>query len=515
MGVMSSRRQLNSQQRSIGRIALLVVVLALIGNVAAFSIMRPYGILMDMGVLAEAREQIHARYVGEVDDQALIDAAAAGMAHALGDPNTEYLSAQRLAEFNDHVSGQFSGIGAEVGLQDDRLLIIAPLDDSPAWRSGVLPGDIVLQIDGYDTLGIDLFDAVKRLKGEAGTDVTIKVRHIDGTVQTLTITRETIEVETVRGYRRNPGNGFDYMIDPTNGIAYLRLTQFGENSASEVGERLKKLEQAGMRALIFDLRDNGGGLLDQAVGIADLFLAEGQAIVSTQGRAEQPVLTMSTRQTMLPDLPVVVLVNGLSASASEIVAGALLDNNRSLIVGTRSFGKGSVQQLVPLNGGTSAMKLTTAYWYMPSGRLIHRQADADQWGVDPSPGCVVAMDEDQMRAMLLKRRADEADDPYAGLKAPITPDWVRRELLDDQLAAALQAAQVRLSGEAWPKVGVTIEEALVEPTERQKLLERRDELEGLLEQVNEQLESLDSQAHHESDEPCNRLEPIDDADPRN
>lgn len=491
---MAHYRPVNSSQRIIGKLALLVVVITLIGNVAAFAIIRPYGILSDMGVIAQAREQIHMRYVDEVDDQALIDAAIAGMAQTLGDVNTEYFSAEQLAQFNEHFTGKFSGIGAEVGLQDDRLLIIAPLDDSPAWRAGVLPGDIVLEIDGYDTLGIDIFQAVKRLKGEAGTDVTIKVRHADGTIKDLTITRATIEVASVRGYQRNPGNGFRYMIDPANQIAYVRLTQFGQNSHIELRQRLTRLKDNGMKALILDLRDNGGGLLDAAVEISDLFLSQGKTIVSTKGRAEPQSTVRSTSKTLLADLPVVVLVNGQSASASEIVAGALKDNGRALIVGTRSYGKGSVQQLIELGDGTSAIKLTTAYWYIPSGRMIHRHEDALQWGVDPSDGCFVPMDNEQVRAMLMKRRENEANDPYKSLEGAISPQWVREALLDDQLAAALQATQSYLSDRAWPKVGITIDEALAEPTERESLEQRKQELEQLLEQVDEQLQSLDEPA---------------------
>lgn len=488
---MSYDRPLNDRQRGLGRIALLVVIITLIGNVVAFSYLRPYGILRDLGTLAKARERIHMLYVEEVDDQKLIDAALTGMAESLGDPNTEYFSAQRLAEFNEHFSGEFTGIGAEVGIQDDRLMIIAPLDDSPAWRSGVLPGDIVLEIDGKDTKGIDIFEAVTRLKGEAGTDVTIKVRHTDGTVEQITITREKIEVASVRGYRRDPGNGFKYMIDPANKIAYVRLTQFAKGSAQEVKERLEQLKAQDMRGLILDLRDNGGGLLEGAVAIADMFLTGGKTIVTTRGRAEPETTLRSSSDTLLPDLPLVVLVNENSASASEIFAGAMLDNGRALIVGTRTYGKGSVQQLLEFGDGEGALKLTTAYWYLPSGQLIHRNEGASEWGVSPSPGCVVPMTSEQVRAMLLKRRNIDIEDPYEDLNEPITPQWVRAKLLDDQLAAALEAAQARVAGNPWPKVGVTMQAATAEPTEREKLVERRKELQTQLNQVNQDLDALD------------------------
>jgi carboxyl-terminal processing protease len=504
--------EIGRPHRLIGAVALLLVVLALIGNVAAFAWMRPYGILRPFAPLAEAREEIHSKFVGEIDDQVLLDAAIEGMADALGDKNTEYLSAEELAYFNEHVGGAFTGIGAEIDIHNDRLRIIAPLDDSPAWNAGVLPGDIVLEIDGEDTLGIDILDAMGKLKGEAGTDVTIKVRHLDGTIQTLTITRAKIEVASVRGYRRNPGNGFKYMLDPDNKIAYVKLTQFGDKSYDEMLAVLKKLKGRGMRGLILDLRDNGGGLLDAAVAIADLFLTEGQTIVSTEGRAEPRATATSTRQTLLPDTPLVVLINQNSASASEIVAGAIRDNDRGLLVGTRSFGKGSVQQLIPLGDGSSALKLTTAYWYIPSGKMIHRKEDAQTWGVDPSPNSFVPMDDEQFRAMLMRRRAIEADDPYEKRQGPITPAWLKENLLDDQLAAALEAAQVRLDSGKWPKVGVSKDVALAEPTEREELLQRREELQEMIEQINEQLVELDGEEAETPSLPEER-EPTEEEDP--
>lgn len=488
-----SYHEVTPTQRLFGRTALLVVVLALIGNVVVFAYLRPYGILRELSPLAEAREHIHARYVGEVDDQQLIDAALRGMADALGDQNTQYFSSEELKAFNEHVGGQFTGIGAEIDIYENRLRIISPLDNSPAWNSGVMPGDIVLEIDGADTYGIDILDAMQQLKGKAGTDVTIKVRHQTGEVQTITITRDTIKVDSVRGFRRDLGNGYDYMLDPQRKIAYLRLTQFGDTSQQEVYDTLTKLKSQGMRALIMDLRNNGGGLLEGAAGISDLFLTGGKTIVSTKGKSTATETLVSSNDTLLPDLPLVVLINENSASASEIVAGAMLDNKRALLVGSRTYGKGSVQQLLPLSNGTSAIKLTTAYWYMPSGKMIHRKEGAERWGVDPSPGCFVPVDDQQFRAMLIKRRDSELDDPYAKLDGPVTPQWLREEMLDDPMAAALEAARQMLVSDQWPRVGVDADIALAKPTERERLEQRKQELAELLEQVDQQLDNLPEQ----------------------
>ena len=477
-------------QRVFGKVAMLVVVLALIGNVVAFAYLRPYAILLKLGPLAEAREHIHTHFVGEVDDQALIDAALRGMADALGDEYTEYYSNEQLTAFNEHVGGSFTGIGAHIDIHENRLRIVAPMDNSPAWKSGVMPGDIVLEIDGQDTYGIDINEAMRQLKGEAGTDVTVRVRHRTGEIQTLKITRDTIKIDSVLGYRRDPGNGYDYMIDPARKIAYVRLTQFGETSLKEIIETLTRLKSQGMNALILDLRNNGGGLLDGAAGISDLFLTSGQTIVSTKGKGPATETFVASDDTLLPDLPLVVLINEHSASASEIVAGAMADNDRALLVGSRSFGKGSVQRLLDLDNKRSALKLTTAYWYTPSGKLIHRKADSERWGVDPSPGCFVPVDDEQLRAMLIKRRDSELDDPFADLTGPITPQWLRQEMLDDPLAAAMQATQGKLDTGDWIKVGVDRDVALAQLTERQTLEQRKQALIDQLKQIDEAIEDL-------------------------
>jgi len=483
--------QVTPSQRLFGKFALLIVVLALVGNVMAFAYLRPYAILNELGPLAQAREYIHSRYVGEVDDQALIDAALHGMAGALGDDYTQYFSKEELNAFKEHVGGKFTGIGAYVGEQDGYLLIINPFDNSPAMKAGLLPGDLITEIDGQDLFGMSLDkEIVPKLKGPAGTTVDVRVRHPDGQEVDLTITRAKVSVPSVVGFHRNPGNGYDYMIDPERKIAYVRLIQFGETSLEEIQDVLTKLKAQGMSALVLDLRDNGGGLLDAAAGIADMFLTGGKTIVSTQRKGASPEALVSSDNTLLPNVPLVVLVNENSASASEILAGAMLDNDRALLVGSRTFGKGSVQQVMDLDGGKSAIKLTTAYWYLPSGQLIHRKPGAERWGVDPSPGCFVPMDNEHLLAMLIKRREAEVQDPYAKLDGPVTPKWLRDEMLDEPLAAALDAARQLRTTDDWPQVGVDRDVALAKPTERESLQNRKQELADLLKQVDEQIEQL-------------------------
>lgn len=482
----------------VGSIALLLVVLALIFNVAFYAYARPGGILTALGPVADVRQKLLSAYVEQPDDDVLIEAAIRGMVESLDDRHTVYMNQEELDSFNSHVRGTFSGIGAEIDIHNNRLRIVAPLQDSPAWQSGVMAGDIVLRIEGEDTEGITILQAQKKLLGEPGTQVTITVRHRSGEEKTITITRDTIKVASVRGYRRIPGNGYEYMLDGQVKVGYIKLSQFGENTTGELSAALAQLRAEGMEGLILDLRDNGGGLLDAAVEISDLFLTQGKTIVTIRSRIEAEQTYKAEAATPFADLPLVVLVNEYSASASEILAGALLDNQRAMVVGTRTYGKGSVQQVVEVQGGGGdnrfgALKLTTAYWYVPSGRLIHRVPDAEQWGVDPSPGDYVPMTIDQIEQMMLRKRENEADDPYADLDGAPTPDWIKEHLLDPQLAAALEAMQARLGGADWPQVGLPMSEARQQAVERDQLERQRAQYQEALEKIERELAALNGE----------------------
>ncbi|MFI4862224.1 MAG: S41 family peptidase [Phycisphaerales bacterium JB063] len=485
-----SRYEITKGHRIVGEVALLGVVLALVLNIAYYAWARPGGIMRNLAPVASVREALLQGYVDPPADDALVEAAIRGMVDSLGDPHTTYFSADQLATFNEHVTGSYSGIGAEIDLQENRLRIVQPFVDSPAWNAGVLPGDIVLSIDGFDTQDISIEEAQHRLKGESGTQVRIVVRHVDGTTNTFDVTRAVIEVATVRGYRRLDNGGQAYMIDPDHGIAYVQLTQFGEKSLEELTTVLRRLKQQGLRSLILDLRNNGGGLLTGAQGVCDLFMPGGQTVVTIRGRDGAEEVLKSSDTTLLPDTPLVVLVNEQSASASEIVAGALQDNGRAQIVGTRTYGKGSVQVVMPLEDGYGALKLTTARWYVPSGRLIHRVPDAERWGVDPSPGSYVEMTIDEQLEMIRRARDAVSDSPYDDLEGPVTPAWVSAELLDIQLAAALHAAQARVSQGAWPNLGGDDADAMVRQTRRHVLERQQAQLEEAIAQVERELAAL-------------------------
>jgi carboxyl-terminal processing protease len=280
------------------------------------------------------------------------------------DPHSSYLDPEHFKELQVGTSGEFGGLGIEVGMEDGFVKVISPIDDTPAQRAGVKAGDLVIRLDEKPVKGMTLHDAVKIMRGKVGTDIVLTIiREGEEKPLKITITRDTIKVKSVRA--RDLGDGF----------GYLRVSQFqartGENLAEAI-EKLKKDNGGKLNGLVLDLRNNPGGVLNAAVEVSDAFLETG-LIVYTQGRiADSEMKFNATPRRLLDGAPLVVLVNGGSASASEIVAGALQDHKRAVIIGTRTFGKGSVQTILPLNEKT-ALKLTTARYYTPSGRSIQAE----------------------------------------------------------------------------------------------------------------------------------------------
>ncbi len=327
---------------------------------------------------------VQKQYVREVDTEELFQEAIDGMLSGL-DPFSTYVDEEHIDEFTKQTRGKFGGIGIQIGMRQGMLTVISPLEGTPAFRQGVMAGDVILAIDGKRTDDITLTDAVKILTGDPGTDVTIKVRHLTGDIADITITRAIIEIRTVKGFRRDDEGHWDWMIDPEKHIAYIRVTGFVDNTVEELTKALDEARAGGMKALIMDLRLNPGGQLKSAIEMVDLFVKEG-IIVQTKGRTTPYWEATATAGGTLPFFPMAVLISPFSASASEIVSGALKDHNRAILVGERSFGKGSVQNVIPLEGDRAALKLTTSKYYLPSGRNIHREEDMeedDEWGVVP------------------------------------------------------------------------------------------------------------------------------------
>ena len=316
-------------------------------------------------VLADVFAIVERNYVEPVKANNLINGAINGMLETL-DPHSNYMTPEIYKEMQTETRGSFGGIGFEITFRDMVLTVVAPIEDTPASRAGIQSGDLILRIDGKSTKDITLMEAVKLMRGPQGTQVTITIMRQGFTEpKELTLTRAIIPIRSVRSRMLEPGYG------------YLKLSQFIERTFPDMEAALKKLEtQDGtLRGLILDLRNNPGGLLEQAVKVADLFLESGM-IVYTEGRVEgQKMKFFVQKKEKIREYPIIVLVNGGSASASEIVAGALQDHGRAVVLGSQTFGKGSVQTIIPLEDG-SALRLTTARYYTPNGRVIQAKGIA-------------------------------------------------------------------------------------------------------------------------------------------
>jgi len=333
--------------------------------------------------LAIVVEKIRDNYVEEVNEKEIFEGALRGALLSL-DRYSAYISPEDFEEFRSQTKGEFQGLGIEIGVRNSWLTVIAPIEDTPAWRAGVRAGDRIIKIEGKSTEGMSTQDAVKKLRGKKDSKVTITIVHeAERKPIDLTITRDVIPLISVRGYRRSDVVGhWDYFVDKEHKIGYIRLSAFQENTVQELDKAVSDLEEAGMKGLILDLRFNPGGLLSTAVTVADRFLDEG-VIVSTRGRSVPPVSYSAHKMGTYKYFPLVVLVNNWSASASEILAGAVQDNHRGILVGEKTFGKGSVQNVIPLQGGKAALKLTTAHYYTPSGKNIEREEGSEEGGLVP------------------------------------------------------------------------------------------------------------------------------------
>lgn len=335
----------------------------------------------ELRAFADVFNAIKQGYVEPVEDRKLINHAISGMLTGL-DPHSAYLDAEAFKELQEGTQGEFGGLGIEVGMEDGFVKVVSPIEGTPAFRAGVQSGDLIVKLDDTPVKGMDLSDAVKMMRGKPGTAITLTIMRKGESAPVVTkLTREVIKVQSVRSKVIEPGFG------------YLRVSQFQENTATAVVDHLNKLAAEGpLTGLVLDLRNDPGGLLHGAIGVSAAFLPADTLVVSTDGRtpdarreyrvSAEDYLRGRTRDFIrnLPpfarEVPMVVLVNGGSASASEIVAGALQDHKRATILGTQSFGKGSVQTILPINNN-SAIKLTTARYYTPSGRSIQAK------GIEP------------------------------------------------------------------------------------------------------------------------------------
>lgn len=335
--------------------------------------------LDDLRTFVEVFERIRASYVEPVDDRTLFENAIRGMLTSL-DPHSAYLDKKDFEDLQTSTTGEFDGIGLDVGLEDGVVRVVSPIDDTPAAKAGIKAGDYIIKIDGKSVQGVSLADAIAMMRGKAGTKLKLTVVTKGENPRDLEVVRARIEVSSVKSRKLEEG------------IVAMRISQFQNHTGRDLRREIEKLktdEKKPVTGLVLDLRNNPGGVLDGAISVSDIFLESG-VIVSTRGRdagSEQKV--MATPGELLPGVPVVVLVNGGSASASEIVAGALQDNRRALVLGTTTFGKGSVQTVLPLTAG-KGIKLTTARYYTPSGRSI--QAEGIKPDIEARPAKVSVQD---------------------------------------------------------------------------------------------------------------------------
>lgn len=340
-------------------------------------------------LFVDALENVDRSYVKEIDRRQLVEAAINGMLDSL-DPYSNFIGPQDFQQFNRSTVGKFGGIGVQISLRDGSLKVVSPLVGTPAYEAGILAGDLIEKINGQPTKGLALDQVVDLLTGPAGTEVTLTIRHAPytGAEKEVTLKRAVINIESVMGDTHGEDNQWDFMVDKENKIGYVRITSFIPSTKADLQAAIDGLIKQGMKGLIIDLRYNPGGLLSSAIEVSDLFIKEG-LIVKTKGRNTIDKPFYAKEEGTYSDFPIAVLVNGFSASASEIVSACLQDHKRAVIVGERTWGKGSVQNVIELEGGNSALKLTTAGYHRPSGHNIHRFKDSteeDEWGVKPNEG---------------------------------------------------------------------------------------------------------------------------------
>ncbi len=400
-------------------------------------------------VLSYALEQIDQRALEPVNQQSVFEGAVDGMMSRLDDYSA-YLSPKTLGDFEERLVAHFSGVGVEILLdpQSGQLTVGSPVVGSPAFEAGIRAGDRIFRIDGKSTQGLSLYDASERMRGEVGKPITLTILHQGETTPLdLKIVRREVHVYTVIGDTRNADGSWNFFVPGRDHLACVRINSFSEKTEEELKQTLEGLLRQHMRGLILDLRNNPGGLLDSAVGVCNLFIeptaGDRAEIVRTRDRAGRTrEVFFAKKGRALGRFPMAVLVNQFSASASEIVAACLQDHHRAVIVGQRSFGKGTVQELIDLEPNEGVMKLTTSSYWRPSNKNIHRRRDAapsDDWGVLPDPGYEVKVEGKELGRLARWRQQRDSFQPKPG--GPSNPpgkDDVSQGYSDPQMDRALK-----------------------------------------------------------------------------
>lgn len=353
-------------------------------------------IYKELDLLGEALSIINKKYVEKKPFKDLIFGAIAGLTASL-DSYSQFLKPEDYKELLVETKGKFGGLGIEITIKDGLLTIVSPIEDTPAFSAGLKAGDIIMKIEGEITKAITLHEAVRKLRGDPGTEITITIlREEDKRLQDVTIVRAIIKIEDIRR-----------ALILEEGIGYIKLAEFRESTAKDLSKALKKLEKQGLNALILDLRNNPGGLLISAVEVSSRFLGDDKVVVSTKSRNQETIIYKSLHcPKKYLDIPMVVLINKGSASGSEIVAAALSENKRAILLGDKSFGKASVQSVIPLSDG-SALRLTTAKYYTPQGRSIHQN------GVEPHIFVVKEINESEEKEDVFDKLKKEKEEEFS------------------------------------------------------------------------------------------------------
>ncbi|WP_374366944.1 S41 family peptidase [Dongia sp.] len=421
----------------------------------------PVNTYEQLNLFGEVFERVRASYVEETEDDKLIEAAINGMLTSL-DPHSSYMNADSYQDMQVQTRGEFGGLGIEVTMENGLIKVVSPMDDTPAAKAGIQPGDLVAQIDGEPVMGLNLNEAVDKMRGEVGTSITLTILRGEQEAFDVTLKRAVIELKSVR-WELEDGN-----------IGYVRITSFSEKTDAGLRaaiDELKKATKGELSGLVLDLRNNPGGLLDQAIAVSDDFLEKGE-IVSTRGRDPNDAQRWNAESGDVVDgKPVMILINGGSASASEIVAGALQDHGRGIIIGTKSFGKGSVQSIMGIPGH-GAIRLTTARYYTPSGRSIQAK------GIDPD----IMVEQAKIEKLGAENRPHEADlkGALANPDGEAAPES-QNEVVPPQTSTeenAATGAETSAEKKAEPFVG-SEREQIARPDEDFQLARAIDLLRGL------------------------------------
>ncbi|HEX4142122.1 MAG TPA: S41 family peptidase [Pirellulales bacterium] len=415
---------------------------------------------------SEVMDNVDRYYVEPVDNQKLFEGAIKGMVDQL-DPFSGYIGRRDARQFQQVVLEQrFDGIGIEVAIDPKtrQLRVSTPMVGTPAYEAGIQAGDLITAIDGRDTTGVALGQLSELLRGDSGGVVTLDVlRGGETKPREFRLVRREIKVDTVLGDTRKADDTWNFFLPGKDHLGYVRITSFGDRTAEEFEAALDELRAGGVRGLVLDLRDNPGGLLDSAADVAGLFLDAGDLLVTTRGREGKELERWVVERTgAYRQLPLVVLVNHDSASAAEIVAAALADHHRAIIVGERTYGKGTVQNVIPIEGGRSVLKLTIATYWRPSGKNIHRLDRSrrnDEWGVKPDAGDEVKLSNKAFAQWQKERRERDvigAKTPSgAEQKAPLVDPQLDRavECLEDEIARERAQRRSAASHSDWSAAG--------------------------------------------------------------